>query len=185
VGHEVDVSLCDLVADHRSATPTAAAQAVVPMRTELVAAAETAARRLRTAMQRRLQELRTRIEAAGGRLRHPAARVADLRQRADRYAMLLERALRGRLATPSRRLAELASALDALSPLAVLERGYSLATHAGGRVVRDAAELTAGERVELRFHRGRAGADVVWLEAAHHEVADHEDEEDDKQTTEK
>jgi exonuclease VII large subunit len=92
--------------------------------------------------------------------------VAELRQRADRAMMMLERALKARVAMPQRQLARLAAALDALSPLAVLERGYSLATVAGGRLVRDAAELEAGDRVELRFHRGRAGADIVWRETA-------------------
>ena len=104
------------------------------------------------------------VEAASGRLRHPAAHIAELRQRADRAAMLLERALRATVATPARRLAELASALDALSPLAVLERGYSLAADAQGRLVRDAGELKPGDHVELRFHRGRAGAQIVWRE---------------------
>lgn len=164
VGHEVDVSLCDLVADLRAATPTAAAEAVVPVRHELLAEVDTAAHRLRSAVQRRLSELRLGVDVAGGRLRHPSARVSELRQRADRAAALLERALRARVAEPARRLAELASALDALSPLAVLERGYSLATRPDGRLVRDAAGLTVGDRVELRFHRGRAGADIVWLE---------------------
>jgi exonuclease VII large subunit len=64
-----------------------------------------------------------------------------------------------------RRLAELAASLDALSPLAVLERGYSLAADASGRLVRDASTLAPGDRVELRFHRGRAGAEIVWKDA--------------------
>ncbi len=162
VGHEVDVSLCDLAADLRAATPTAAAQAVVPLRQELLATVDASTRRLVSAMQRRLAELRRSVEATSGRLRHPSARIAELRQRADRSAMLLERALRSLVAARSRRLAGLASALDALSPLAVLERGYSLAATADGRLVRDAAQLREGDRIELRFHRGRAGADVVW-----------------------
>lgn len=164
VGHEVDTSLCDLAADLRAATPTAAAEAVVPVRRDLLEEVETARHRLRSAVQRRVAEFRMGIDATGGRLRHPAARIAELRQRGDRAAMLLERALRARVAGPLRRLAELASALDALSPLAVLERGYSLAAGANGQLVRDAAQLATGERVELRFHRGRAGADIVWLD---------------------
>jgi exodeoxyribonuclease VII large subunit len=165
VGHEVDVSLCDLAADFRAATPTAAAEAMVPVRADLLAEVDTAVHRLRTAMHRRLAALRLGVDAAGGRLRHPAARVAELRQRADRVADRLEKTLRLRTERSARRLAALASALDALSPLAVLQRGYSLAASPGGRVVRDAAQLTVGERIELRFRRGRAGADVVWIEA--------------------
>lgn len=165
VGHEVDVSLCDLAADLRAATPTAAAEAVVPMRSDLVAAVAGAAHRLGAAARRRLAELRMTVDAASGRLRHPAARVAEMRQRADRASLQLERAIRGRVAAPLRRLGELAAALDALSPLAVLERGYSLATTADGRLLRDAAGLARGQRVEIRFHRGRIGADVAWIES--------------------
>jgi exodeoxyribonuclease VII large subunit len=165
VGHEVDVSLCDLAADHRAATPTAAAEAVVPVRLELAAQLAKSSLHLHEAIQRRLAGLRMHVDARGGRLRHPAARIADIRQRADRCAMLLERALRAGIAAPVRRLAQLASSLDALSPLAVLERGYSLAT-VGGAIVRDAAEVSVGDRIELRFRRGRAGADVVWRELA-------------------
>ncbi len=162
VGHEVDVSLCDLVADLRAATPTAAAEAVVPVRAELLSAVETAAHRLRSAMQRRLAELRLGVDATGGRLRHPAARIAELRQQADRFAAHLERALRSRATDAARRLARLSASLDALSPLAVLERGYSLAADANGHLVRDASELSPGDTIELRFHRGRAGARILW-----------------------
>lgn len=86
--------------------------------------------------------------------------------------MMLERALKERVARPARRLAELASALDALSPLAVLDRGYSLATNADGRLVRDAEELKAGDRVVLRLRSGRAGADVVWSQSDGEDGAD-------------
>jgi exodeoxyribonuclease VII large subunit len=170
VGHEVDISLCDLAADLRAATPTAAAEALVPVRAELAGDVATTAHRLRNAMLRRMAELRMHVENRASLLRHPSARVAELRQRADRAMMQLERALKSRVAEPQRRLSELAAALDALSPLAVLERGYSLATAAGGRLVRDAAEVSVGDRVELRFHRGRAGADIVWRETGGHDA---------------
>jgi exodeoxyribonuclease VII large subunit len=174
VGHEVDVSLCDLAADLRAATPTGAAESLVPVRSEVVGDVAMTAHRLRTAILRRMAELRMHVENRASLLRHPSARVAELRQRADRAMMQLERALAARVADPKRRLSELAAALDALSPLAVLERGYSLATVAaagsddlsGRRLVRDAAELAEGDRVELRFHRGRAGAEIVWRELA-------------------
>ena len=185
VGHEVDVSLCDLAADHRAATPTAAAEALVPVRSEVASDVSMTAHRLRAAILRRVAELRLHVEARASLLRHPSARVAELRQRADRAMEQLERALEARLNDPRRRLSGLAAALDALSPLAVLERGYSLATiaagrggdaaaaHRGGdaaaargRLIRDAAELAEGDRVELRFHRGRAGAEIVWRELA-------------------
>ncbi|HYC57105.1 MAG TPA: exodeoxyribonuclease VII large subunit [Candidatus Binatia bacterium] len=206
VGHEVDVSLCDLAADLRAATPTAAAEAVVPVRADLALGVSTAEHRLRACMGRKLESLRHRVDAVGGRLRHPAVRVEQIRQNTDRMATRLERAMRGRYADAAdtvselrarlarsasarataaaertrtlaaalersmrartageaRNLAELGSALDALSPLAVLGRGYSLASRADGSLVRAAEEIAVGERLELRFHRGRASARVLW-----------------------
>ncbi|HYC00650.1 MAG TPA: exodeoxyribonuclease VII large subunit [Candidatus Limnocylindrales bacterium] len=205
VGHEIDVSLCDLAADLRAATPTAAAEAVVPVRADLELDVSTAEHRLRACMRRKLEGLRHRVDAVGGRLRHPAVRIAQVRQSADRLAArmeramrsnhaqaaaglaeltaalahaasdrvdaashrtralaaALERAMRSRSGDESRRLTELGSKLDALSPLAVLARGYSLASHADGTLVRGAGEITVGETLQLRFHRGRAAAQVL------------------------
>lgn len=158
VGHEVDVSLCDLAADLRAATPTAAAEAAVPVRVDLAADLEASRRRLAGAAHRAAVERRHRVEAASGRLRHPAARVAELRQRADRLSAAIEKEMRAAGEAARRRLAALAASLDALSPLAVLERGYSLASDEAGRLIRDAAALAIGDRLRLRFHRG--GAEV-------------------------
>ncbi len=206
VGHEVDVSLCDLVADHRAATPTAAAEAVVPVRGELLVELATASHRLHASARRLVVSLRDHVDAVGGRLRDPATALAQSRQAIDRIEMGLERALRRRLHEAARdldgvtrafleagrtrsaaarartqaaattldramrarlagragRLVALASKLDALSPLAVLGRGYSLAERADGTLVRSAAELQIGETLSLRFHAGRAQAQVMW-----------------------
>jgi len=210
VGHEIDVSLCDLVADHRAATPTAAAEAVVPVRDELLVELATASHRLGASARRLVAALRHRVDAVGGRLRDPATSLAQSRQRIDRIEMRLERAMRRRLHDTSReledltrafqqaartrggsgrtrvqtaaaaldramrarlagqagRLAVLASKLDALSPLAVLGRGYSLTARADGTLVRSAADLEVGETLALRFHAGRARAQVLWRSPA-------------------
>ncbi|MBI5506657.1 MAG: exodeoxyribonuclease VII large subunit [Deltaproteobacteria bacterium] len=214
VGHEVDVSLCDLVADHRAATPTAAAEAVVPVREELLAELATASHRLGASARRLVASLRHRVDAVGGRLRDPATALAQARQSVDRIEMRLERAaqrhfreaardldaltrafleagrtrsagvrariqlaatrldraMRSRLSGQAGRLAALGSKLDALSPLAVLGRGYSLAARADGSLVRSAEQLQVGETLALRFHAGRARAQVLWRSPA--EVVD-------------
>ncbi len=205
VGHEVDITLCDLAADRRAATPTAAAELVVPVRTELVEQIDGLATRLRGAMVGRLRHLRLQVGDASGRLREPATRVAVERQRLDEMAVRLERALsaRARMASDAlarvesaldrsvrarlhewaarvaetdatlrraallragaaaRKIAELGSKLDALSPLAVLDRGYSLVTGPAGRLVRSAAEIRPGDKLGLRFARGGARATVI------------------------
>ncbi|MFQ5478280.1 MAG: exodeoxyribonuclease VII large subunit [Candidatus Binatia bacterium] len=204
VGHEIDLSLCDLVADYRAATPSAAAEAVVPVRAELEADLRELASRLHGGAIRRIEALRYRVRASGGELRDPALRVAETRQRLDELGVALQRGLfdryfravsaidglRLRLRDPSvrvgvvrkrvdelgaalgkgaadrywraaSRLGELGSRLDALSPLAVLERGYCLASSEGGEVVSRVSQLAAGDRLDIRFFRGRALTQVL------------------------
>lgn len=205
VGHEVDVSLCDLAADHRAATPTAAAEAVVPVYSELAEETASLDMRLRVAAARYVENLRHRVGNSAGRLKDPAKRVAEARQRTDEMTIRLERALLSRHRAASSRLeaagarlhhvgslyvenmgttlealdkrmhhaleqrrrtavtsfAELRSKLDALSPLAVLDRGYSLTTTSDGRLVRAARELAEDETVGLRFHSGSATAKII------------------------
>jgi exodeoxyribonuclease VII large subunit len=205
VGHEVDFTLCDFAADHRAATPTAAAEAVVPVRSELVEQLGALDLRLTTATARYLDTLRHRVGDIAGRLRDPARLVAGGRQRVDELAIRMERVLtsrsvreRERLAsaragldragrtrreTLDERLTELRSALerglresqsrsrsrfataaaklDALSPLSVLGRGYSVVTRDDARIVRSSDEISAGDELSLRFHEGRAVARVI------------------------
>jgi exodeoxyribonuclease VII large subunit len=208
VGHEVDFTLCDLAADHRAATPTAAAELVVPVYAELVEDVGTLAVRLDGAAGRLVRNARHRIGDAAGRLRDPRLLVADARQRADEALVRLERALaarhvrgsnawralRERLLETGRvycgqiarrvetlemrahdgfsrrrervstEFAALRSKLDALSPLAVLDRGYSLVSRADGSFVRAAREIREGEMLDVRFRRGCARAKVVSVE---------------------
>ncbi len=205
VGHEVDYSLCDLAADHRAATPTAAAESVVPVLADLVEELGALDLRLRSSAVRYVENMRHRIDSRAGRLKDPAKSVAESRQRVDELAMRLERGLVARHRLATRRLAdasgrlhqlgseyvenlgaslealdkrmhhaleqkrrnavtsfaELRSKLDALSPLAVLDRGYSLTTKSDGRMVRSANELENDETVELRFRQGGATARII------------------------
>ncbi len=157
VGHEIDVTVADLVADRRAPTPTAAAAIVVPDGRELAQWADQMAGALRSAIARRLARQREWLDARARRLRDPKqgllnleARVVDLEGRAARAAALRLRLGREQLRTATERL-------HALSPLAVLDRGYAIARRlADGTVVRDAARLTAGDRLGLTFARGTA-----------------------------
>ncbi len=208
VGHEVDISLCDLAADLRAATPTAAAEAVVPVYEELLESLQDLRSRLHAGAQRLIRHQRARVDALGAALPSPALGVAQARQATDQLAVALERALAARarlaeraldrararlasasrrrsealrrrvdqqevelrralehgVATRARRLATLSSGLDALSPLAVLDRGYSLARDPRGRLVRDAREIATGDELALRFRRGSARARVLTVE---------------------
>jgi len=158
VGHESDVTLVDLAADVRAPTPSVAAELVVPD----ASAAIQAAGRLRRRMDARLHALvadRRRRATAARRLverQAPAARVAALRQRLDDDRRLLDRAI-GRL-VPARRTRAVGAErrLAALSPLAVLGRGYAIVEDSAGRVRSDAAGLQPGMSAGLRMRDGRA-----------------------------
>ena len=153
VGHEVDVSIADLVADVRAATPSHAAELVVPERDGLLALVADHRARLETSMRRTLRQRRERVS----RLipRDPRRRLADARLRSDELYDKLLRASKRDLEQRRQRLAMRAGRLDALSPLAVLSRGYAVALK-GGRAVRGAGELAVGDALDLRLHEGGA-----------------------------
>jgi len=159
VGHEIDVTLSDLVADVRALTPTDAAQRVVPAADDVKAALADVARRMQHALRRRCVEGRSRLEALSARrpLRRPFDLVHDLSRRIDEFDGRLRRTARQQLQTSTHRIESLAAQLESLSPLAVLARGYSVTTRAtDGQIVRNATDLQDGEQIVSRFHEGKA-----------------------------
>ena len=157
VGHEVDVSIADLVADLRAATPSHAAELVVPEQEGLLLALDEMDERMRLAMERALRVRRERLERLV--LRHPRRQLQEARERVAQCGVELQRAwTRGE----ARRRAGLEAAsgrLEALSPVAVLGRGYAVALHEG-RAVRDPTSLEPGAALEVRLHAGTVDAVV-------------------------
>ncbi len=209
VGHEVDFTIADFVADLRAPTPSAAAELVVRNRVNLARELDGLAARLREAVRSDLEHHRLRLEGLADRralrdaesfLRAPSQRLDVARTSLERVAgrrleerrMAVER-LAGRLAVfhPRTRLAAFRAAreglehrlgrgvaavidrvrgtlegragrLDALSPLAVLGRGYGICRRApDGRVISDASTVTAGDPINIILHRGRIDATVT------------------------
>ncbi len=157
VGHEIDLSIADLVADRRAPTPTAAAEIVVPRWDDLRAQVTAEERALVTTLQRLLMVRRDTVRHFGKRLQSPQRRVATLRQHLGMTAARLQTAFQRREERARGRLQELATALHNLSPLAVLGRGYSLTrTVPEGKLVTDATTLTPGDRLRLTFATGEA-----------------------------
>lgn len=166
VGHETDVTIADLVADHRALTPTHAAQACVPDRRELLAAVHDVERRLHESLPRRFQLARRRLDDLAGRraFRLPLERIHDRERRLDEFAERLRKALPRRLERCRERLTRTAAHLEAVSPLSVLGRGFSLTMTEDGEIVRDAAQVRPGDRLRTRLHRGRVVARVEAME---------------------
>ncbi|MEM9208695.1 MAG: exodeoxyribonuclease VII large subunit [Pseudomonadota bacterium] len=213
VGHEVDVSIADLVADVRAPTPSGAAELAVPdagdwqralavssqrllsqMRRTLedkaqaldwlarrLAAASPAGqlqrqrqqldastRALKTAMQADLIKRRRRLENLSSQLtqRSPAARLQRLKHRHHELNGRLTRAGEARLARLGSRLALAARGLDAVSPLATLERGYAIVSDGKGRVITDLAHVQIGDAIGARLASGRISATVDRVDAS-------------------
>jgi exodeoxyribonuclease VII large subunit len=161
VGHEIDLSIADLVADRRAATPTAAAEMVVPRWEDLRAQVETDYYALVLAMQHRLENSRELVLHLRKRLRDPRQALAVHHDRLQTLTARLSTAFRHQHERGQARVQELTATLNSLSPLAVLGRGYSLTrTLPDGKVVRDAKSLTRGDLVRLIFATGEARARI-------------------------
>ncbi|HUJ60848.1 MAG TPA: exodeoxyribonuclease VII large subunit [Kofleriaceae bacterium] len=177
VGHEVDLSLADLAADARASTPTAAAELAVPDRGALGELLGKERRRLdrelhhvldraRQDLDRRTLALHARGErvlaSTRGQLHqlqhrlaglHPRARIVANRGALDAMIARQRAAMRARLDARRTELARLAAQIAALSPLAVLERGYAVVDDRGA-IVRDAAAVAIGARLRVRLAGG-------------------------------
>jgi exodeoxyribonuclease VII large subunit len=158
VGHEIDFTIADFVADLRGATPTAAAAAVVPERTRLLA--DVAGRRdaLVAGLERRLREARRRLVAVGDRLASPRRRVDDLRIRLDEHATRLERSLVGRINWDRRELTMLARRLEAAGPAAAVGRSQARLAMARERLRLGVAGRLAAARASLERTERALGA---------------------------
>lgn len=157
VGHEIDVTLADLVADVRALTPTEAAERLLPPLDEIRAQLTRAAHRVHAAMWRRANLTRQRLEGIASRriFLNPMAIVEDRTRRVDELAARARRAAATEIKTNEHRLATLTAKVESLSPLGVLARGYTV-THdeASGQVVRSAQQLKPGQRLVTRFLDG-------------------------------
>ena len=153
VGHEVDTSIADLVADVRAATPSHAAELVVPERDALLATVAELQQRMVAALRRDVARRRERLRRLVPR--DPRRRLADARLRCDELYDRLSAGAKRTLALRRRGLEMRQARLEALSPLAVLGRGYALALK-DGHAVRSSAELSAGDLLEIRLAQGSA-----------------------------
>jgi len=185
VGHETDVSLTDLVADARAATPSHAAEILIVDASARRHSLEQFQRRLESSMTHRFGEHRRALAEDAGRVasrasqgirrhragvaaaerrlvaRHPSSVLAAARARIGPLAEQLTSAISRRMARARTNMSRDVARLDALSPLSVLSRGYAIATTGDGRAVRDARRVKQGDELSLRVHRGSLVARVI------------------------
>lgn len=137
VGHEIDITICDLVADYRAPTPSAAAEAAVPVLAELARQVQAMGAALGDTMVERLAEARERLAVAAGSLTSGAERLVE-RRRAS--------------------IETLGGRLHALSPLATMRRGFAAVGDADGHAITSARQVSAGDRLQIRLRDGAIAA---------------------------
>lgn len=156
VGHEPDVTIADFVADLRAATPSNGAELAVPDQNDVYAGLFQLERRMDRAVERKLEQARTRLERVGERrvLRDPMTPIEDRKQKLDMQHKQLVHGLSAVVSVEKERLARLAAGLDAMSPLKVLGRGYTIAQTECGRVVRSKRDVAQGDALKLHLSDG-------------------------------
>jgi exodeoxyribonuclease VII large subunit len=167
VGHEIDVTLCDLAADVRALTPTDAAVRIVPDARQVTAAVAGLGQRLQAGLARRLDTARERL-AGVARSRvfgDPGMLVRDRRDAVDRQAVRLRRLTESAVCRAGERVAAAAARLEAGSPLRLLARGWSLTSVAGGATaLHGIAGVEPGDSLVTQLSDGRLWSRVERVE---------------------
>jgi exodeoxyribonuclease VII large subunit len=189
VGHETDFTIADFVADLRAATPSAAAELVAAHEEELCSKLDQMVSSLKRSLTYRWREALSEVDARENRLRdamnlsyQSASRRFDLAARLLSPAELHTRALaqrarfdalfhahnmamQSKLENARRQFGLGAASLDAMSPLKVLERGYSITQNSNGTIVRDAANVSVGDELQVRLWKGAVDCRVEKIES--------------------
>jgi exodeoxyribonuclease VII large subunit len=168
VGHETDVTIADLVADQRAATPTAAAQLVASLDQPWVEAIQGLAHRMQWAVKRRWQTAQQRLDQQTLRLRSPRDQIQDRRHRLVALGLALQVGTDRRLTAARARLETLSATLAALDPTAILQRGYAMVLDEQQQVVADAGGVAAGQHLTVRLAKGLLDVRVQGAQSDEH-----------------
>ncbi len=165
IGHEIDFTIADFVADLRAPTPSAAAELVTPDKTELLNRLKHQRQRLMQLFKQQLQHLKQNLTWITKHLQqqHPKTRLREKAQLLDLMQMEITRCYYLVFNRNQNKLGELAAKLDALSPLATLQRGFSITTKAN-RVLFNTKEVSLGDKIQVKLHQGQLGCKVVEIE---------------------
>src|SRR5216684_2815849 len=154
VGHESDFTIADFAADRRAPTPTAAAELVSTSRAELLGRLADCARAVVREMRRRLEYAMQNTDSLARRLVHPGERLRSHQQLVTQLLARLAFSVSQRIHRCGALLERFKATLGSVDPTAVLARGYSITRTAAGELVRDAAQVSEGERLHTALARG-------------------------------
>ncbi len=167
VGHEIDVTIADLVADRRALTPSEAGELVVPRKDLLLDVLEKFKTRLFQSLGNKLQLSKDKLKTLANSyaMRQPFDKLHRLQQRLDEIAQRLNLNITHALSTEREKLLSIAGKLESLSPLGVLKRGYTLTTKLESKkLLCDVKDLNEGDKIKTDFSRGSAVSTILSVE---------------------
>lgn len=159
VGHEIDFTIADFVADLRAPTPSAAAELVAKSSEELMQKIGHFHRMLTLCKKRAIEQIKQKLKLLNNRLVDPQKKLQDLSQRNDEMLMRLERARQNLFDRKNQKLQHKMAMLDSLSPLRVVDRGYALVTKAD-QVVKSVGQIKKGDTLNVRLSDGKVDVTV-------------------------
>ncbi|MEK7846054.1 MAG: exodeoxyribonuclease VII large subunit [Nitrospinota bacterium] len=157
VGHEIDYTISDFVADLRAPTPSAAAELVVRDRREVIQNITSLEKRLINAVQNKVYILKGNLTGLQERrvLKSPFDKIYELQQRVDEMELRIKKTINHRIEMLDKELSGITGRLDALSPLAVMKRGYSICRRLPDmKIIKDISEVEKGGEVNVKLHKG-------------------------------
>lgn len=162
VGHEPDVTISDYVADARASTPSNAAEIAVPDCAEMRNHLNKLETIITQSVDSKLKSYREKLKYIGSKtvITEPSTQIDNRRQNLDYIYRRLVAAQESIISNSRKNFISLAASLDAMSPLRVLSRGYTVASKTDGETIKQASELNKGDKIKLRFSDGEAGCIV-------------------------
>jgi exodeoxyribonuclease VII large subunit len=163
VGHEIDTTIADLVADMRAPTPSAAAKIIVHKKNEILRNLDCSCLLLTNAIKERIHHLRERfnlIYTSSPAFKHPLQRIEEFQQDVDNLTRSVFLAMQHLVQIAQGRLAVVSGKFQALNPISILARGFSLTTTLDGKIIRQASCLKKGEWVNTRLAKGGFQSEV-------------------------
>jgi exodeoxyribonuclease VII large subunit len=163
IGHEVDYTIADIVADVRAATPTMAAMTVTPDRLDLLRHIDNMDYTLGYHITNRLNERTQRLDDVEARLMRaaPAQRITSMQQQLDYGALRLRHAIHQHLTRVQDSITRLETRLGALDPQAVLQRGFALVRDRHGQVVRQVTAVQRDDTITIQLSDGQLTARIT------------------------
>jgi exodeoxyribonuclease VII large subunit len=160
VGHEVDFTIADFVADLRAPTPSAAAELISRNASDMVERLCVQLKTLRSLMNRKLQMDKQKLMFVQRQLIDPKRKLQDLMLKLDDMSGRIQNALQKNISFKRQQFVRWASVLDSLSPLKVLDRGYAIVKNDKDSIVKDASLLKAGDEINIQLLKGKVIAEV-------------------------